>query len=356
MRTDDQRRLAAFHRCRHDVAFLFLLAAGKPRHAQAALREQGVQPADQLAEVLRRQDLGRRHQRALKAGVDTTCGCQRSDHRLAGADVALQQPMHRNRSFQVARDLFADTLLRTGQCERQDRHQLRMKRRDRGHRPQRRRLLRGPLAPRLQLRQLLRQQLFRLDALPGWMTAIFERGDGDIRRRVVQERQCAAQVPHLLHIDRHPDRLRQGFLQRGAREARSHFAPQHRLRKPCGGRVHRRQRLGQRRAGRLDGRMHHRAAEEPAAHFAAHTNPRADFQLLLLRRVEVEKAQLAGVAAVVDRHDQLTARPKRDFAFNHHRLDLRQIAFARVSQPHDAGLVFVTHRQVEREVDVAHEA
>ena len=96
MRADDQCRLAAGRPAPAFRRVLLLLAAGQPGHAQAARREQRLQPADQLAEVLLGQDFGRRHQRALPAGVDGDRRRQRRDHGLARADIALQQPVHRH--------------------------------------------------------------------------------------------------------------------------------------------------------------------------------------------------------------------------------------------------------------------
>ena len=52
----------------------------------------------------------------------------------------------------------------------------------------RRRPLGCPLAPRLQLRQLLRQQFLGLEPLPGRVAVVLERGDRHIGRRVVQKR------------------------------------------------------------------------------------------------------------------------------------------------------------------------
>ena len=69
-----------------------------------------------------------------------------------------------------------------------------------------------------------------------------------------------------------------------------------------------------------------------------------------------EEAQGAGVAAVVHRHHQLAARPERDLAGRHRRFDLRQLAFPRVAQPHDAGLVLVAQGQVQRQINVTHQA
>ncbi len=44
--------------------------------------------------VLACQDLGRRHQRGLAAGLDDGGGGEQRDDGLARADVALQQPQH----------------------------------------------------------------------------------------------------------------------------------------------------------------------------------------------------------------------------------------------------------------------
>ena len=48
------------------------------------------------------EDLGRRHDRRLPAGVDRGEAGDRRDDRLAAADVALQQALHRVRLAQVA--------------------------------------------------------------------------------------------------------------------------------------------------------------------------------------------------------------------------------------------------------------
>ena len=67
------------------------MRAGDERAADAELH------ADALdrEEVLLRERLGRRHQRALAAGLDRPQERVERDDRLARADVALQQPLHR---------------------------------------------------------------------------------------------------------------------------------------------------------------------------------------------------------------------------------------------------------------------
>ena len=108
VRADDEAGFARRDLGEHLVALLALAAAGEPGDRDAERR----QPADQLLQVLLGQDLGRRHQRALPAGVDRARRGQRRDDRLAGADVALQQAMHRNLAAEVGVDLGGDAALR----------------------------------------------------------------------------------------------------------------------------------------------------------------------------------------------------------------------------------------------------
>ena len=136
------------------------------------------------------QDFGRRHQRALPAGVDAAGGGQRRHHGLAGAHVALQQAVHGNVFFQVGLDFRAHPQLRGGQLKRQSFQQPHLQA---GLRAAHRRAVQtgrphgGPHAPRLQLRQLLRQQLLGLEPLPGRMAAVFQCLQRHIRRWVVQK-------------------------------------------------------------------------------------------------------------------------------------------------------------------------
>ena len=137
------------------------------------------------------QDFGGRHQRALPAGVDTHCRGQRSHHRLASAHIALQQAVHGHGAGQVMGDFLAHAALGAGEGEGQHGQQRFMQRaRTIGHglpgrqhgRPQA-----VALAPRHQLRQLLRQQLLGLQPLPGRVAVVFQRGQGYVGRGVVQK-------------------------------------------------------------------------------------------------------------------------------------------------------------------------
>ena len=74
-----------------------------------------------FSEMLLGEDLGRRHERDLQAVLHRDQRRQQRDDRLAGADVALQQPVHRLRPLQVVDDLLQRLLLPGGQPERQHR-------------------------------------------------------------------------------------------------------------------------------------------------------------------------------------------------------------------------------------------
>ncbi len=73
----------------------------------------------QLAGVLPRKQLGGCHQRRLHAVLRREQHRRRSDQRLAAADVALQQAVHRHVAAHVGPDLEDDLALRAGQRERQ---------------------------------------------------------------------------------------------------------------------------------------------------------------------------------------------------------------------------------------------
>ena len=79
--------------------------------AEHAALGQRARAARDRAVVLRGEHLGRREQRRLPAGVDHLQHRAQRDHGLAGADLALQQPVHRVVAGQVGRDLGADLAL-----------------------------------------------------------------------------------------------------------------------------------------------------------------------------------------------------------------------------------------------------
>ncbi len=70
-----------------------------------AARGQVAEHRGDRAQVLLREHLGRRQQGRLAARVDRAQHRPESHHRLAGADLSLEEPVHRVRLSQVVRDL-----------------------------------------------------------------------------------------------------------------------------------------------------------------------------------------------------------------------------------------------------------
>ena len=103
MRADDQMHRAA-RRLRR--------AARAPRRRAGRAGQQRdpeprrLQQLRDAQEVLLGEDLGRRHERDLQAVLHRDQRGEQRDDRLAGADVALQQPIHRVRPLQVVDDFL----------------------------------------------------------------------------------------------------------------------------------------------------------------------------------------------------------------------------------------------------------
>ena len=112
MGADQEVDLSGRHRLAHLLLGARRQRAGEPAHPY---RLRG-QPGNQLVAMLLRQDLRRRHQRSLVARADGLHRGKRRDDRLAAADVALQQPVHRLRAGEVGADLRPDALLRGRQA------------------------------------------------------------------------------------------------------------------------------------------------------------------------------------------------------------------------------------------------
>ena len=98
-----------------DASHASLHRAGEQRHIDA---ERRAQPLER-EEVLLGERRCRRHQRTLHAVLDRAQQRVQRDHRLARADIALQQPLHRRRLREVEVDLGDRALLVLGERERQ---------------------------------------------------------------------------------------------------------------------------------------------------------------------------------------------------------------------------------------------
>ncbi len=93
----------------HDLRALApALAAGEERDAQAGRRGEA---ADGL-QMLARQQLGRRHQRRLRARLDGRRHGEQRHHGLAAADIALEQAEHAVRAREIGVDLGQRAFLR----------------------------------------------------------------------------------------------------------------------------------------------------------------------------------------------------------------------------------------------------
>ena len=95
------------------------LAGGDARREQRDPdAELGAEPLDR-EEVLLGKGLGRRHQRALPPALDRPEERVERDRRLARADVALEETLHRRRPGEVGVDLLDGVVLRARERERQ---------------------------------------------------------------------------------------------------------------------------------------------------------------------------------------------------------------------------------------------
>ena len=97
-----------------------LLGRERAREKRNANAKLGAKPFDG-EKVLLSEGFGRRHQRTLVPGFDRAEQCIERDDRLARADIALQQPLHRRLTREIRGDLRDRALLRVGQRERERR-------------------------------------------------------------------------------------------------------------------------------------------------------------------------------------------------------------------------------------------
>ena len=167
------------------------LAAGEQRGREPGGRQQ---PGERRL-MLARQDLGRRHDRSLAAGLDRGEHREHGDERLAAADVALEQPQHARRPRHVGLDRRQHLPLPGGQAERQGVEQRPAQPAIAHQHPPR--LLRGR-APHQRQRQLIGQQLVEGEALAGGRLGRDVGGAGrpmQAPQRVAEARPAALREP-----------------------------------------------------------------------------------------------------------------------------------------------------------------
>ncbi len=303
------------------------------------------------------QDFGRRHERHLLAGLDGLQRRKRGDDRLAGADIALQQPLHRRCALQVMRDFAPHALLRAGQLERCALDQL--PRQHTGAGEDRRTAQRPRLAVRLE-RQLLREQLVELEPRPRRVRARVERALREVRqprRRRMQETHCVAEFPQLAPGH---ERLGQRFLRQGrvfGQRARDDLA-QRFLRKPGGRRIDGGEPIGERRVLGDDPplRVHDLETEVAGPHVAEHAHAMTRLQRFLLARIEREEAQhelRVALRRIGDQADELPPRPVLDVRIDDHALGLHGKAGLQRGERRQPRVVLVAQRQMQHEVAIA---
>ena len=91
VRPDDQTAFAALDRRQQRPP----LGRGDPAAQQRDAMARRCEPSRQGREMLLRKDLGGRHESDLESVFHGDERREHRDNRLAGADVALQQPLHR---------------------------------------------------------------------------------------------------------------------------------------------------------------------------------------------------------------------------------------------------------------------
>ncbi len=285
--------------------------------------------------------------RGLMIGVGRRQAGNRRDHRLAAADIALQQPLHRMRLNKIAQHFVHGARLCSRQLERQlARESLEQRAVGAQHRGR----AAAPLAIGNAQRQLLREEFVELHAPPRGMRALDEHCGVDPRRRPMQQ----------------PDRLvegrqrilgaqsrRHGVLERPRVERLEHLDPQGSLADACRGGIDRRQCLGQRltRLHEPITRVRHFGAKQAAANLPEGSHAQAFFygvlELRKLAVVKVKETQHQPVGV----HEELTLAAEYDGRTLHARLDQHRTAGRRAVDGGEHGLVLVAQRQMQHEVE-----
>ncbi len=304
--------------------------------------------------MLRRENFGGRHQRALPAGRHGLRRRQRGHDCLAAAHVALQQPVHRRGLREVGGDFGHAALLSRREGEGDGRPQLRREAMRPGRGGQRRRLPPLSLCAGLLLGQLLRQQFVELQAPLRRMRARFQRGQGR-GRRSMQGAQARGQIGQMM--------ARQFLLRHGVApdqplERPSHGLAQIALRHAGRGGIDRRERVRQGRIGvhQLPGRVHHLPTKQALPHLPMHPQPHPGLQGFELIGVEVEQPQGEdGVARfrVLQPHQQLpTRRAALHLRLGHHSIRGDKLTVAQRAQRREPRFIFIAQRQMQRNVPV----
>ncbi len=321
------------------------LAAGEDRDAHAG----GLGQRRDRLQMLAREDLGRRHQGGLAAGLDDRSRREKRDDGLAGADVALEQAEHALGLAEIGIDVGDRRALAPGQRERQRRQDLCLQAGVVGARA-------PAAAPHMGAhqgeRELARQHLVIGKARP---RRPLHGEIGRLRRPVQRAQGIAEARPFLAREQRRVEPLRQ---RRHLVERRRDGAAQRLGREPLGERVDRLNRRQARKAGFIDHEigMHHLQHAVIERHGARHDAASAHRQQpvdMILARVEIGDDEAAGVVAGIDE----IGRPRpvgrwRAVAVDRHR-DGDDATGHDIAQHRPRPPVDGPGRQVEHEIDDA---
>ena len=160
-------------------------ARREQRHADAELR---AQPFDR-EEVLLGERLRRRHQCALPPSLGRAEERVQRDRGLAGADVPLEQPLHRDRPGEIRVDLGNRLVLRPGEREREE---IAVAGDELGRRRQGLRYEHLSLGGAPPQRQLEGEQLVEREAPAGSLGLVLRAGAMEPDQRVSPQRQALA--------------------------------------------------------------------------------------------------------------------------------------------------------------------
>ena len=329
------------------------LATPEPARQPDHVDPERIEPSPEAREVLLGEQLGGRHEGDLALAGHRRHRGDGRDHRLAGAHVALHQPVHRTGPREVGADLAHHPALGGGQLEGQrvgePAHQ-------RIAAVERRGLPAVDAAPRHAQREVVREQLLEREAPPCRMLVVERRVGLRARRRPVDRAQGVGEAGETVA---RCHRFRQQVGGVGSALEPIEGLPgqpaEQRLAQPRCRRIDRRQAVGGRGLGVV--------VEQPvlgvrgldAAGGGVHLPVAGDApsraELLALVLVEVEQPYSHRRGAVADGDHEGAAPPESDGGALDPAARERGVSGAQVSDRADAGAVLVSQREVEQQVE-----
>ena len=322
---------------------------GEPDHSNP----ERIEPVAEAREVLLGEKLGGRHQGNLAFVGHRHHRCERRDHRLAGAHVALHQPVHRSIAREIGPDLLRHPALGGGQPERQrvgePAHQ-------RIAAVQRRGMPAVDPAAQHAQREVVCQQLLEREAPPGRMLVVQRRLGVRARRRPVDRPQCVDEADETVaHGHRFGQQIGDVGIALEPVEGLVDQAPQQRLTEPRRGGIHRGQTVCGRKLRVVVEepvlRVHHLHAAGRGTHLPVAGDALARPELPALVLVEVEQPHRHRPGAVADGDDEGASAPETHAGALDPAAGEGGVSRARVSDRTDAGPILVSRGEMEQQVE-----